>query len=277
MSNTNAGAERPQLLVFGGPNGSGKSTINSEVLQSFPGEYVNADDIARTLTHIADPRERNLLAADIARSRREQALTQRRDLAYETVMSTEEKIADMTHARSLGYEVSLIFVITDDPSLNVKRVQNRVKSGGHDVPEDRIRQRYFRSLELLACAIEKAENVRVFDNSLNVRRVVFEKYSDEVIYHPLASQPPYQLSCQDRLEQRLQSWASLTGQTDWTFADASHGRAYSGKGHATPWHIAIQSVDGLHLHDRQLLGRVKQSGEHYELAYAYQHGKRLTE
>lgn len=121
-------------IVFAGPNGSGKSTITSAVVENpalFKREYINADDIAKSLeVDIPNYRERNIKAATIAEERRLAAFEERRAVAFETVLSTPEKIALMTQAKAKGYEVTLVFVTTKDPEINVQRVSNRVDLGG---------------------------------------------------------------------------------------------------------------------------------------------------
>lgn len=54
---------------------------------------------------------------------------------------------------------------TDDPAINISRVRNRVRLGGHGVPEDKITPRYYRSLELLIEAIRHTNRAYIFDNS----------------------------------------------------------------------------------------------------------------
>jgi len=162
--------QAPAVMIFAGPNGSGKSTILSQSLADAglaPVAYINADDIAKTLeAEIPDYRERNLRAAQFAEQRRKDALERGEDFAFETVMSTPEKVALFTQAKARGYEVMLIFVSTNDPAINVQRVANRVALGGHAVAEDAIRERYRRALDLLACAVEHADAAVVYDNSL---------------------------------------------------------------------------------------------------------------
>lgn len=55
--------------------------------------------------------------------------------------------------RKRGFDVTVYFVATRDPEINVNRVERRVDLGGHDVPKDRIIARYFRTMELLPEAI----------------------------------------------------------------------------------------------------------------------------
>jgi predicted ABC-type ATPase len=56
-------------------------------------------------------------------------------------------------------------VATDDPTINISRVKNRVQMHGHDVAPDLIRKRYYKSLELLLEAIRHTNRAYVFDNS----------------------------------------------------------------------------------------------------------------
>ncbi|QBY55996.1 zeta toxin family protein [Cupriavidus oxalaticus] len=172
------------VLCFAGPNGSGKTTANREVLEASglpPEAYINADDIAKTLeSEIADYDERNRKAAAIAEERRLAALEAGDSFAFETVMSTPEKVALLTQAKAKGYEVLLVFVATNNPEINVARVANRVSLGGHAVKPDTIRDRYWRTLELLACAVEQADMALVYDNSLDdVKPVVVARKADE--------------------------------------------------------------------------------------------------
>ena len=73
---------------------------------------------------------------------------------------------DFLHkARKAAYRTYLYFVATDAVELNVRRVQVRERSGGHAVPEQKIRERYLRSLALLPAALRHADRAYLFDNS----------------------------------------------------------------------------------------------------------------
>lgn len=84
---------------------------------------------------------------------------------FETVMSHPGKVALLKEAREAGYRTYLYYVATDDPAINVSRVANRVALGGHAVPEDKIVERYAKSLELLMPAILNTNRAYIFDNS----------------------------------------------------------------------------------------------------------------
>jgi predicted ABC-type ATPase len=96
---------------------------------------------------------------------RQKLLDQKTSFTFETVMSHPSKVDLLAKAQQAGYRTYLYFVATDHPDINVSRVRARVKLGGHAVPEDRIVQRYYRSLELLMDAIRHTNRAYVFDNS----------------------------------------------------------------------------------------------------------------
>ena len=96
---------------------------------------------------------------------RHKLLEQRVSFTFETVMSYSDKINLLEKAQSLGYRTYLYYIATEDPEINIKRVENRVRLGGHPVPEDKIRSRYARSLDLLMDAIRCTNRAFIFDNS----------------------------------------------------------------------------------------------------------------
>lgn len=84
---------------------------------------------------------------------------------FETVMSSAGKLDVLREARAAGFKTYLYFVTTDDPLINVTRVQNRVARGGHPVSEEAIRRRYRQSLANLPAAARLADQTYLFDNS----------------------------------------------------------------------------------------------------------------
>ncbi len=96
---------------------------------------------------------------------RRKLLESRLSFSFETVMSSPDKVALLAAAQRLGYRTYLYYVATNDPSINVARVSYRVSQGGHDVPEEKIINRYYRSLSLLLDAIRHTDRAYLFDNS----------------------------------------------------------------------------------------------------------------
>lgn len=85
--------------------------------------------------------------------------------SFETVMSHESKLDFILEARKKGFKTYLYFVSTESADINVARVKSRVEQGGHTVPEDKIRSRYIRSLDLLVKAVKLSDRAFIFDNS----------------------------------------------------------------------------------------------------------------
>jgi predicted ABC-type ATPase len=158
-------SDAPFLLVVSGPNGSGKSTLTDYLIEAGIdfGQYINPDQIAATLD-LPEP-ARSKQAQAIADFQRERCLTSQLDFSFETVMSHPGKVDLMIRADDAGYDVTLYFVCTSDPEINIRRVENRVRRGGHDVPHERIVARYWRTLGLLPHAALVARRTVLFDNS----------------------------------------------------------------------------------------------------------------
>jgi predicted ABC-type ATPase len=106
------------------------------------------------------------LAQVLADFIRKKLLQTKKKFSFETVFSHESKLQIMRDAVVAGYKVYLYFVCTEDPQINVFRVKKvRVHEGGHDVPENKITERYYRSLELLHEASQLAYQAYFFNNS----------------------------------------------------------------------------------------------------------------
>ena len=92
---------------------------------------------------------------------------------FETVMSHISKVEFLHDAKRYGFKTYLYYVATVDPEINIGRVHYRVKMGGHPVPEQKIRERYYRSLDLLMQAVDHADRAYIFDNSSHGEKASF--------------------------------------------------------------------------------------------------------
>ena len=84
-------------------------------------------------------------------------------------------------AQKKGYRTYLYYVATEDPSINISRVQYRVKMHGHPVPEDKIISRYERSLNLLMEAVRFSHRAYIFDNSTHEQILLAEITDGKVL------------------------------------------------------------------------------------------------
>ena len=95
----------------------------------------------------------------------ERLVAARTSFSFETVMSHPNKMGLLRSALSSAFRNYLYYVATEDPAINISRVQIRVKEGGHNVPVDKIASRYYRSLNHLVDAIRATNRAYIFDNS----------------------------------------------------------------------------------------------------------------
>lgn len=158
-------APRPTLIMLAGPNGSGKSTLyETRIAPRLAVPFINADIIQRDELKDGDVNAA-YQAAQIAAKRRADHLKNRTSFATETVFSHPSKLDLIVEAEALGYRVMTFHISVAHPDLSVRRVVQRVKEGGHPVPEDKIRNRYDRSGPLIRQVILKSDIGHVFDNS----------------------------------------------------------------------------------------------------------------
>jgi predicted ABC-type ATPase len=153
--------QRPIVVALAGPNGAGKSTFYRTYLQPSGLCFVNADALALELG--VDPYK----AAKLADGIRRQLIAQRESFIFETVFSDPagDKLAFLKEVEQSGYTVALFFIGIKSPVVSDQRVAMRVLKGGHDVPTDKIVERYPRVMNNLRLALMELANVRVYDNS----------------------------------------------------------------------------------------------------------------
>jgi predicted ABC-type ATPase len=163
-------ASQPVLIFLAGPNGAGKTTFFEEYLEPLALPYVNADRIARLL-HTADPtlgaEALDRRAFSEAERLRAALVDARLSFCTETVFSdpARAKVTFLETARRRGFAVFLVFIGLESPALSIARVNQRVRQGGHDVPDDRLRARFPRTLANLREAVGIVDEAFLFDNS----------------------------------------------------------------------------------------------------------------
>jgi len=154
----------PVLHLVAGPNGSGKSTLVARVLQPVTHlRFVNADVIA-VERWPGDEMIHAYEVSVIAAEERQSLMAERTSFITETVFSHPSKLDLLDDAVERGYLVHL-HVVMVPLELTMQRVKERVRDGGHAVPEEKIRGRYQRLWDLVAEGIEAAHFATVYDNS----------------------------------------------------------------------------------------------------------------
>jgi predicted ABC-type ATPase len=153
-----------QLWMLVGGNGAGKSTFYELFLKDLGLPFVNADNLAK-IAYPEDPEGRSRDAAKLAEEIRKSLLLSGRSFCFETVYSHPSKIDFVAEAKALGYYVVLVMIHLNDTGLNQARVAERVSTGGHSVPDEKVVTRVPRMLDHVRMSIPLCDLVQVFDNS----------------------------------------------------------------------------------------------------------------
>lgn len=172
----------PIIFIFAGNNGSGKSTIRNLMLDFLGTEInVDADAIARRLDP-RHPESKNLSAGREAIKLIRECIDTKRDFSMETTLAGRNAILQMRLAKENGYEITMFYVGLNNVSLNIQRVANRVKNGGHNIPTENIIRRHHISIKNLIGNIELIDNLIVMDNSDIDGRTIIEAYDGKIKY-----------------------------------------------------------------------------------------------
>ncbi len=157
----------PSVIVLAGPNGAGKSTAAPSLLKDLleVTEFVNADVIAQGLAAF-DPDSVAFEAGAIMHARLRSLAAQRRNFAFETTLASRSLAPWLRELLAAHYSFHLIFLWLPSADFAVARVADRVRLGGHNVPEDTIRRRYQRGLRNFFQLYQPlATTWRLYDNS----------------------------------------------------------------------------------------------------------------
>ena len=139
-----------KILIIAGPNGAGKTTFAEEFLPNEADcpEFVNADLIAAGLSPF-QPDQVAFAAGRLMLARIDELAGSGKSFAFETTLSTRSWLRLVPRWKSLGYRVKLYFLSLPDPDFALRRVDARIRLGGHAIPPETVRRRFARGLENL--------------------------------------------------------------------------------------------------------------------------------
>ena len=162
-------APRPVLMVLAGVNGAGKSSIGGHLLTQAHTAWFNPDTFARALVRQYGyaPQEANIAAWNEGVRRLDEALANRATHAFETTLGGHTIVKKLIGAAAT-HDVMMWFCGLRDADQHIERVRLRVQQGGHDIPEDRIRERCQTSVLNLLTLMPHLTQLRVYDNSVEV-------------------------------------------------------------------------------------------------------------
>lgn len=178
------------LLIIAGPNGAGKSTFAISALKQFFDieNFVNADEIAKGLAPLK-PESASLEASKIMIRKIDDLIEKGENFSVETTLSGKIYSKIIRKAKNKGYKISLLFFWLSGYKMAQKRVKRRVELGGHNIPADVIKRRYYSGLKnLINQYINIADHCSVIDGTVSSKdniKIIAEKSSNEdiIIYN----------------------------------------------------------------------------------------------
>lgn len=170
----------PDIIVIAGPNGAGKSTLAPALLRDTLGilEYVNADTIAEGLSAFA-PEDASFDAGRVMLGRLYDLAESRKDFAFETTLASRFYAGWLEKLKAKGYRVTLTFLWLRSVDIAIERVAERVRFGGHSIPEETIRRRYDRGLKNLFKMYIPVANVWRIYNAAPKMPLEIARYDEE--------------------------------------------------------------------------------------------------
>jgi len=105
------------------------------------------------------------LAAAVSDFLRYKMIQSDSSFSFESVFSHDSKIKEIEIAKKANFIIYFYFISTSDPLINYQRIKNRVETGGHDVPNEKINDRYYRTMNNLYTAFKLSDRAYLFDNT----------------------------------------------------------------------------------------------------------------
>ncbi|HRJ05211.1 MAG TPA: zeta toxin family protein [Ignavibacteria bacterium] len=166
----------PTIYIIAGCNGAGKSTTANVILPQFLNckEFVNADSIAAGLSPF-QPEKVSFQAGRIMLNRIKELISERSTFAFETTLTTKSYVNIIKVAKAKKYKIILFYFWLNSVELALARIEDRVKKGGHNIPNNVVIRRYTRSLEnLVNIFIPICNEWSIFDNSTDKMNLIAE-------------------------------------------------------------------------------------------------------
>lgn len=165
----------PTLILVAGANGSGKSTLTARWKERFKNKTITVldpDAIAKTMNS-GQPVQARVKAARYVLETTQELLVARSSFILETTLSDRQyHIRLLQQAKRLNYRIWLLYTGVTKPEILLNRVADRVRAGGHNVPDEDILRRYKRSLENLPLALQLVDKALIYDNSGRHNRLI---------------------------------------------------------------------------------------------------------
>ena len=197
-------SEKPVIHVLAGVNGAGKSSIGESEFRNEGLSVFNPDTIAQQIRDLHPDISLTLANAhawQIGKSLLEQAIAGGQDYRFETTLGGRTIAQLLEKAARSGHRLQVWFCGLASADLHIRRVRSRVAHGGHDIPVEKIRERWNRSRENLIRLLPLIDHLRVYDNSQEA--------------DPIAGRQPQPVLLLEMQRGKITAPADLSNAPDW--------------------------------------------------------------
>jgi predicted ABC-type ATPase len=197
-------SKHPTIAVLAGVNGAGKSSVAGGFLQKQGDIFFNPDTIAQQIRDLHPDISLTLANAhawQIGKSLLEQAIAGGQDYRFETTLGGRTIAQLLEKAARSGHRLQVWFCGLASADLHIRRVAARVAHGGHDIPVEKIHERWTRSRENLIRLLPLIDHLRVYNNSSEA--------------DPVAGQQPQPILLLEMQRGKITAPADLSNAPDW--------------------------------------------------------------
>lgn len=149
-----------KYTIIGGVNGVGKSSLTGVLTGEYSdlGIVIDTDMLTKKLggDKIQGGKEAVRIIAD--------CLNKGVNFTQETTLSGKKTLRTIISAREKGYFIRLYYVGISTADESLVRISNRVRKGGHDIPQEDVIRRHEKRFEDLMKILPYCDEVHFYDN-----------------------------------------------------------------------------------------------------------------
>lgn len=170
-------------VIIAGVNGTGKSSLRGvlEGQNILLGHIIDANYIAKQYNYD------NITACKKAVSEINYCLKNNISFTQETTLSGHRTLKTIELTRKQGYNIYLYYVGLNTQEESLLRIENRVRKGGHDIPNEDVIRRFKNRFESLLKIVPLCDKVTFYDNEngfVKVAEITNNKFMFSNGYRP---------------------------------------------------------------------------------------------
>ena len=158
----------PTLTIFAGMNGAGKSTLyhfQKSIFDPGLGVRINPDEILQQNNGDWQNFAHQVKASKLALEKMNNCLDRGVSFNWETTIMGNFALNLITRAKALGYTINLNFLGVSKIEKSFRRIEHRVKNGGHGIPEKIVRHRFEHQFDNMGKVLSMVDKAILYDNS----------------------------------------------------------------------------------------------------------------